>query len=54
MTRAVERGGLPPLIGQSIAIATLLVMVIVSYVILQPVTDAPRDWVRLRALDQHS
>ena len=41
---AVERGGLPPLTGQAIAIATLLVMVIISYVILRPVTDEPRDW----------
>jgi UMF1 family MFS transporter len=43
----VELGGLAPLTGQSIAILTLLLMVVVSYVILQPVTDERRDWVRL-------
>jgi len=41
---AVERGGLPPLTGQSIAIVTLLLMVIISFVILRPVTDERRDW----------
>ena len=41
---AVERGGLTPLKGQSIAVLTLLVMVIVSYVILQRVTDERRNW----------
>ena len=41
---AVERGGLPSLTGQAIAIATLLVMVAISYVILRPVGDEPRDW----------
>ena len=40
-------GGLAPLTGQSIAILTLLLMVVVSYVILQRVTDERRDWVRL-------
>jgi UMF1 family MFS transporter len=41
---AVERAGLPPLTGQAIAILVLLLMVIVSFVILRPVTDARRDW----------
>ena len=45
---AVERGGLAPLAGQSIAILTLLLMMIVSYWILQPVTDERRDWAALR------
>jgi MFS transporter, UMF1 family len=44
----VERSGFPPLIGQSVAIASLLGMIIVSYVILSPVTDEPRNW---RALE---
>lgn len=41
---AVERGGLPPLTGQSIAILTLLAMIVVSYVILRSVTDEIRVW----------
>jgi len=39
---AVQHAGLAPLTGQSIAILTLLLMVVVSYVILQPVSDARR------------
>lgn len=45
----VERMGMPAITGQAFAIVTLLVMVIVSVVILRPVTDAPRDWVALEA-----
>jgi UMF1 family MFS transporter len=41
---AVERGGLPALTGQSLAIVSLLLMTIVGYVILRPVTDEARDW----------
>jgi UMF1 family MFS transporter len=40
----VERSGFPPLIGQGLATLTLLVMILISYVILRPVSDAPRDW----------
>ena len=40
MHLAVERSGLPPLVGQAMAIATLLGMIVVSYVILRPVSDA--------------
>jgi UMF1 family MFS transporter len=40
----VERGGWPILQGEAIAIATLLVMVVLSLWILRTVTDAPRDW----------
>jgi MFS transporter, UMF1 family len=36
---AVVRGGVAPLTGQALAIVSLLVMVIVSYVILRPVSD---------------
>jgi UMF1 family MFS transporter len=36
--------GLEPNVGQGIGVLVLLVLIIVSYVILQPVTDAPRDW----------
>lgn len=48
MVATVQRGGLPELTGQAFALASLLVMVVVSYRILQPVTDAPRDWNALR------
>ena len=36
---AVDRGGLPTLTGQSMAICSLLAMTIVGYVILRPVSD---------------
>ena len=39
---AVERSGLPALTGQAMAIATLLLMIVASYVILRPVSDAKR------------
>lgn len=45
----VQRGGWPELTGQSIAIATLLLMVLLSAWILHPVTDGHRDWDALRA-----
>ncbi len=41
---AVSRGGLAPLTGQALALASLLIMVAVSFWILQPVTDTRRDW----------
>jgi MFS transporter, UMF1 family len=44
---AVERGGMAPLSGQAIAIATLLLMIVASYWILRPVTDTRRDWTLL-------
>lgn len=40
----VERAGWPILQGEAIAIATLLVMIVLSLWILRTVTDAPRDW----------
>jgi UMF1 family MFS transporter len=36
--------GLPPHVGQGIGVLVLLALIGVSYVILQPVSDAPRDW----------
>ena len=36
--------GLPPHVGQGIGVLVLLVLIVVSYVILRPVSDAPRDW----------
>ena len=40
----VERLGKPQLTGQAVAILTLLLMVVLSYVILSKVTDEKRDW----------
>ena len=36
--------GLEPKVGQGIAVLVLLSMVIISYIILRPVTDTPRNW----------
>lgn len=36
--------GISPQIGQGIGVLVLLALIVVSYVILQPVSDAPRDW----------
>ncbi|HVZ49991.1 MAG TPA: MFS transporter [Gemmatimonadaceae bacterium] len=44
----VERSGLPELTGEAAAVVTLLAMVVVSVLILRPVTDTPRDWDALR------
>jgi len=41
--------GLAPNVGQGIGVLVLLALIAVSYVILQPVTDEPRDWERLAA-----
>jgi hypothetical protein len=38
--------GLRPAVGQGIGVLVLLALIVVSYVILQPVSDAPRDWKR--------
>jgi UMF1 family MFS transporter len=40
----ITRGGLTPRIGQGIGVLVLLVLVVASYVILRPVSDAPRRW----------
>jgi MFS transporter, UMF1 family len=40
----IKRAGLEPRVGQGIGVLTLLGLIIVSYVILQPVDDAPREW----------
>lgn len=40
----VERSGLPVVTGEAIAILLLLVMIVVSYRILRPVTDERRKW----------
>ncbi len=39
--------GLPPSVGEGIGVLVLLALILVSYVILKPVTDEPRDWARL-------
>jgi MFS transporter, UMF1 family len=40
----VERSGMPVLTGEAFAILSLLAMVVVSFIILRRVSDAPRDW----------
>ena len=40
----VEKSGMPVLTGEAFAILSLLAMVIVSFMILRRVSDAPRDW----------
>jgi len=45
---AVDRGGLSTLVGQALAIVSLLVVTIIGYLILRPVTDEIRDWDALR------
>ena len=50
VTRLTINGlGLPPNVGQGIGVLVLLALIVVSYVILQPVTDQPRDWEGLTA-----
>ena len=45
----VQLSGLPVLVGEGAAILVLLGMIVVSYRILRPVTDEPRNWEQLRA-----
>ena len=45
----VERSGLHVLVGEGAAILVLLAMIVVSYRILRPISDEPRDWDRLRS-----
>jgi MFS transporter, UMF1 family len=39
--------GMAPSVGQGISVLVLLTLIVVSYVILQPVTDTPRNWSNL-------
>ena len=41
--------GMSPQVGQGIGVLVLLALIGVSYVILQPVSDAPRNWQKLAA-----
>ena len=41
--------GLAPNVGQGIGVLVLLALILVSYVILQPVSDEPRNWAQLSA-----
>ena len=50
----VQRSGLPVLTGQAFALSSLLVMVLIGWKILRPVTDAPRDWEQLRSVEAPS
>jgi MFS transporter, UMF1 family len=45
----INRLHLAPHVGEGIAVLILLSLIIISYVILQPVSDAPRDWSTLSA-----
>ncbi len=47
VTSLVQRAGGTPLVGQAVAIVTLLGMIVVSYWILKPVDDEPRNWSEL-------
>jgi UMF1 family MFS transporter len=40
----INLGGLPPRVGQGIGVLALLTLMLASYFILQPVSDAPRQW----------
>jgi len=40
----IRLGGLPPRVGQGIGVLALLLLMLTSYIILQPVDDAPRQW----------
>lgn len=46
---AVNKFHCKALLGQGVAVLALLVMVTVSYFILQPISDKPRDWQKLGA-----
>jgi UMF1 family MFS transporter len=39
--------GMAPSVGQGLSVLVLLVLIVVSYTILQPVTDTQRDWSNL-------
>jgi UMF1 family MFS transporter len=41
---AIRVFGLEPRVGQGISVIVLMTMVVASYVILQPISDAPRPW----------
>ena len=48
VTRVTVKGlGMAPNVGEGIGVLILLALIIVSYVILKPVSDEPRDWDRL-------
>ncbi|HEX6038411.1 MFS transporter [Longimicrobium sp.] len=40
----IQRGGMLPRVGQGIGVIVLLSMVILSWIILRPISDAPREW----------
>jgi MFS transporter, UMF1 family len=46
--------GMPPQIGQGIGVLVLLALILISYVILQPVSDVPRSWPRAEAVPSAS
>jgi UMF1 family MFS transporter len=44
--------GMPTSVGQGIGVLVLLALILVSYVILKPVSDEPRNWAQLAALER--
>jgi len=42
--------GMSPQVGQGIGVLVLLLLIVISYVILQPVSDTPRDWTKAAAV----
>jgi UMF1 family MFS transporter len=48
----VEQGHMPEVKGEAFAILSLLAMMLVSFAILRPVSDEPRDWKALGAIQQ--
>jgi UMF1 family MFS transporter len=44
--------GMSPQVGQGIGVLVLLALIVVSYVILQPVSDAPRGWQKAQLVVQ--
>ena len=49
----VEQGHVPVVRGEAFAILSLLAMMLLSFWILRPVSDSPRDWKALGALTEH-
>ncbi|HEX6751417.1 MAG TPA: MFS transporter [Longimicrobium sp.] len=45
---------LAPRVGQGLSVILLMGMIVVSYVILQPISDAPREWTGDDALPHHA
>ena len=40
----ITKLGMLPRVGQGIGVLTLMALMVISYIILQPVSDEPRTW----------